>query len=190
MNALFSPGSIITITGAVLSVIGLLAYFTNATNLSVPTFFYGVPILLIGLSLKTVELPPAKKIIKSTSLDLKEENCIPELKKVLKDVTGWKYGPAAHLESSLKVLQLWDIDNPPMLQEVEELVTDQGYGIRLRFELGGVSIERWKEKQNRLSRFFAQGLKAELTSPSSGLLDLVLTPQTKTQETRNQNGTS
>ena len=190
MNALLSPGSIITISGASLSVIGLLAYFANATNLSVPTFFYGVPILLIGLSLKTVELPPAKKLVDSTSLNSEKSTKSPELLKVVKDVTGWKYGPAAHLESSLKVLKLWDIDNPPKLQEVEELFTEKGYGIRLRFELAGVSLERWEEKQDRLSRFFAKGLKADLISPSSGVLDLVLTPQSTTQEPNKQNGAS
>ena len=188
MNALLSPGSIITITGASLSVIGLLAYFTNATNLSVPTFFYGVPILLIGLSLKTVELPPARKIINKSSIESIQEN--PELKKVVKDVTGWKYGPAAHLESSLKVLRLWDIDNPPKLQEVEEFLSDSGYGIRLRFELAGVSLEKWQDKEARLSRFFAQGLKAEITSPSSGVLDLILTPKTNSTEQANNEGTS
>ena len=188
MNALFSPGSIITVTGAVLSVIGLFAYFTNATNLSVPTFFYGVPILLIGLSLKTVELPPAKNLSNSLSLNSKELKESSELKKVLKDVTGWKYGPAAHLESSLKVLKLWDIDNPPKLQEVEELITEEGYGLRLRFEIAGVAIERWQEKQDRLGRFFEKGLQAKLLSPSPDVLDLVLTPKTNSQGPNDQNG--
>tara|TARA_Y100001968_G_scaffold332981_1_gene393414 strand:- start:379 stop:945 length:567 start_codon:yes stop_codon:yes gene_type:complete len=188
MKALFSPGSIITISGASLSVIGLLAYFTDATNLSVPTFFYGVPILLIGLSLKTVELPPAKKIIHNASIDNIQVNS--ELKKVVKDVTGWKYGPASHLESSLKVLRLWDIDNPPQLKEVEELISDSGYGIRLRFELAGVSLERWQEKEARLSRFFAKNLKAKLITPSPGLIDLILTPEANTKTANNQNGTS
>tara|TARA_Y100001968_G_scaffold292474_1_gene297713 strand:+ start:24322 stop:24888 length:567 start_codon:yes stop_codon:yes gene_type:complete len=188
MKALFSPGSIITITGASLSVIGLLAYFTDATNLSVPTFFYGVPILLIGLSLKTVELPPVKKILCDTTITSIKENS--ELKKVVKDVTGWKYGPAAHLESSLKVLRLWDIDNPPKLSEVEELISEEGYGIRLRFELAGVSLERWKEKEARLSRFFAKGLEAKLITPSPGLLDLILTPPKINTAPNNENGPS
>ena len=179
MNALFSPGSIITIAGAALSVIGLIAYFTNATNLSVPTFFYGVPILLIGLSLKTVELPPAKKIINFDKKELKEKTS-NELKKVVKDVTGWKYGPAAHLESSLKVLKLWDIDNPPKLLEVEELLFKEGYGIRLRYEIAGVSLERWQDKQERLGRFFAKGLNAKLITPSSGIIDIILSPKSNT----------
>tara|TARA_B100000700_G_C15022359_1_gene846386 strand:+ start:245 stop:817 length:573 start_codon:yes stop_codon:yes gene_type:complete len=190
MNVLFSPGSIITITGALLSVIGLFAYFTNATNLSVPTFFYGVPILLIGLSLKTVELPPAKKIKITSSVEEAKVNGSEELKKVVKDVSGWKYGPIAHLDSSLKVLRLWDIDNPPKLQEVEELNINGRYGIRLRFELGNVSMERWEEKKDRLSRFFAKDLKAEILSPSPGLVDLMLIPKTSTNTKPNQDGTT
>tara|TARA_Y100001968_G_scaffold113443_1_gene102854 strand:+ start:1977 stop:2549 length:573 start_codon:yes stop_codon:yes gene_type:complete len=190
MNALFSPGSIITVTGSLLSVIGLLAYFTNATNLSVPTFFYGVPILLIGLSLKTVELPPARQVTNDSSINSLRANGSSELQKVVKDVTGWKYGPAAHLESSLKVLRLWDLDNPPKLKEIEELNTDEGYGIRLRFEIEGVSMERWQEKQDRLGRFFDKGLKADLISPSSGVIDLLLTPQTNSKEPLDKNGTN
>tara|TARA_Y100001968_G_scaffold307906_1_gene326139 strand:- start:107 stop:658 length:552 start_codon:yes stop_codon:yes gene_type:complete len=177
MNVLFSPGSIITVLGALLSVIGLVAYFTNATNLSVPTFFYGVPILLIGLSLKTVELPPAKLLKPSSSIKKIKEIGAPELSKVVKDVTGWKYGPAAHLESSLKVLKLWDIDNPPRLIEVEELGSEIGYGIRLRFELCGVPYERWEKQKERLGRFFAKDLEAKLTTPTEGILDLRLSPK-------------
>ena len=177
MNALLSPGSIITVAGSFLSVIGLLAFFSNATNLSVPTFFYGVPILLIGLSLKTVELPPSKKLISTSETDKINALRPPEIKKLVKDVTGWKYGPAAHLESSLKVLNLWDIDNPPKLQEIEELEVEGRYKIRLRFQLGGVSLQKWEERQDRLSRFFAKGLKAEILSPSSDLIDLILISQ-------------
>ena len=181
MNKLFSPGSIITVTGAVLSVIGLVAYFSNATNLSVPTFFYGVPILLIGLSLKTVELPPARRVVPNSKFKEVRERGAKELAAVLKDVTSFKYGPATHLESSLKVLKLWDIDNPPRLIEIEELDIEGKYGLRLRFELAGVPLDQWEAKQDRLSRFFAKGLKAELISPTSEVLDLMLLPQTSTQ---------
>ena len=178
MNPLFSPGSIITVTGAMLSVIGLLAYFTNATNLSVPTFFYGVPILLVGLSLKTVELPPAKKVGSSSALvpDIDKESA-EELRKVVKDVTGWKYGPAAHLESSLKVLNLWDQAEPPQLLEIEEMETMEGYGLRLRFKMAGVAINRWQEKEERLGRFFAKGLEAKLVSNDPKEVDLMLLPK-------------
>ena len=64
MKKYLSPANIIVTTGGVLAFVGMTAYFTDSVNLSVPTFFYGVPILLIGLGLKTSEIPPVKLIDK------------------------------------------------------------------------------------------------------------------------------
>ena len=177
MNKLLSPGNLITIGGASLSLIGLTAYFTDATNLSVPTFFYGVPIFLIGISLKTTEVPPALRVVSEKQFALEREKGPEELGKLIKDVTRWRYGQSCQLEASLRVLKLWDIDNPPQLIEIEELVKDGNYGIRMRFEMAGVKIERWNDKQERLGRFFAKGLNAELFCPNPGEIDLTLLPQ-------------
>ena len=176
MNKLLSPGNLITIGGATLSLIGLTAYFTDATNLSVPTFFYGVPIFLIGISLKTTEVPPALRIVSKSKFATEREKGPKELDKLIKDVTRWRYGQSCQLESSLRVLKLWDIDNPPQLIEVEELVKDGNYGIRMRFEMAGVPLERWNSQKERLGRFFAKGLCAELFCPKPGEIDLTLLP--------------
>ena len=53
MKKYLSPGNLIVTAGGVLAFVGMTAYFTDSVNLSVPTFFYGVPIFLIGLVLKT-----------------------------------------------------------------------------------------------------------------------------------------
>ena len=177
MNKLLSPGNLITIGGASLSIIGLTAYFTNATNLSVPTFFYGVPIFLIGLSLKTTEVPPAKRVVSSEKFASARDKAPKELENLVKDVTRWRYGQSCQLESSLRVLKLWDIDNPPQLIEIEELLKDGDYGVRMRFDMAGVNIEKWNDQQERLGRFFAKGLKAELFSPSPGEIDITLLPK-------------
>jgi hypothetical protein len=66
MNELISPGSLITIAGGVLTVVGALAYGAGNANLSLPTIFYGIPILLGGLALKSSELPPARRNTQST----------------------------------------------------------------------------------------------------------------------------
>ena len=79
--------------------------------------------------------------------------------------------------TSLRVLKLWDIDNPPQLTEVEELVKGGNYGIRMRFEMAAVSLERWNAQKERLGRFFAKGLCAELFCPTPGAIDLILLPQ-------------
>ena len=182
MKEIVSPANLITVTGAVLTVIGCIAYLTGAANLSVPTLFYGFPIFLGGLALKSTEIKPAIKI---TSKDFKQEE-VPELTKLIKDVTRWRYGQHAHLESSLKVLNLWDQANPPQLLEIEELRTIEGYGVRLRFQIAGVPLAKWEEKEDRLGRFFAKGLRAKLISNNPKEIDLMLLPKQEKESNQNQ----
>tara|TARA_B100000700_G_C14699223_1_gene693687 strand:- start:118 stop:681 length:564 start_codon:yes stop_codon:yes gene_type:complete len=182
MKELLSPANLITVTGSVLTVIGCLAYLTGAANLSVPTLFYGFPIFLGGLALKTTEIRPAKQIVPESEFTQIREGGPPELSKLLKDVTRWRYGQHAHLESSLKALQLWDQANPPQLLEIEEIEINNEYGMRLRFMIAGVSLNRWEEKQERLGRFFAKGLEAKVISQGSKEVDLLLLPKQQTKE--------
>lgn len=190
MKDLFSPGSFVTVAGGVLSVVGVIAYLNGNANLSLPTFFYGVPILLGGLALKSSELEPAKRVVQASVMQDARKGAPPELIKLVNDVTRWRYGQKAHLESSLEVLNLWDEENPPQLREVEELDTPNGYGVRLRFDLAGVPLERWHERKDRLGRFFAKGLVAELESASPEQVDLTLQPAQTSSSKTGQHGES
>jgi hypothetical protein len=177
MQALLSPGSLVTVAGATLSVIGWIGYATGNPNLSLPTIFYGIPILLGGLALKSSELPPARRLTPAAQLrSLREQPDSEPLRKLLADVTRWRYGQKAHLESSLEVLKLWDEDTPPQLETIEELDCSGRYGLRLRFTLGAVPLERWQAQQERLGRFFGSGLRAELKPLGSRGLELGLLP--------------
>jgi len=177
MQALFSPGSLVTIAGAVLTVIGSIAYATDSPNLSLAGVFYGVPVLLGGLALKSSELPPAERITPAAALkDLRQQPASEPLRKLLADVTRWRYGQKAHLESSLEALKLWDEDDPPQLLTVEEREHHGGYGLRLLFDCQGVPFARWQERQERLGRFFGPGLRAELDQPVAGRVGLSLLP--------------
>lgn len=176
MKELFAPGSLVTIGGGVLTVVGAVAYATGSANLSLPTIFYGIPILLGGLALKSSELPPARRVTPASELKAEREKAAPELAKLLGDVTRWRYGQKAHLESSLEALKLWDEDNPPQLEEIEELNSAEGYGLRLRFQPNAVPLERWQDKRERLGRFFAKGLRAELNAVDEDRFDLMLLP--------------
>jgi hypothetical protein len=179
MQALTSPGSLVTLAGAVLTVIGTIAYLGDNANLSLPTIFYGIPILLGGLALKSSELPPAQRQTPPSALRaLREQSASEPLRKLLADITRWRYGQKAHLESSLEALKLWDEENPPRLETVEELDCEGAYGLRLGFALEGVPLERWQERQERLGRFFGPGLRAELRSDAAGHLLLSLLPRT------------
>lgn len=178
MQALTSPGSLVTLAGAALTVIGTIAYLGDNANLSLPTIFYGIPILLGGLALKSSELPPARRLTPPAALrSLREKSSSEPLRKLLADVTRWRYGQKAHLESSLEALKLWDEDTPPSLESVEELDCDGAYGLRLRFHIGAVPLERWQERQDRLGRFFGPGLRAELGSDDPTHLCLSLLPR-------------
>ena len=177
MQALLSPGSLVTIAGASLSVIGWLGYASGNPNLSLPTIFYGIPILLGGLALKSSELPPARRLTPPERFrELRERPENEPLRKLLADVLRWRYGQKAHLESSLEVLKLWDEDNPPELLSVEELDQDGGYGLCLRFRSGAVPFPRWQERRERLGRFFGSGLIAELEARDPDGIQLTLLP--------------
>ncbi|UPM50321.1 DUF2854 domain-containing protein [Synechococcus sp. A10-1-5-1] len=177
MLAIASPGSLVTLAGAALSVIGWIGYATSNPNLSLPTIFYGIPILLGGLALKSSELPPAELLpAESEAVALREEASSKTLRKLVKDVTRWRYGQKAHLESSLEALKLWDEDQPPQLVSVAERAIGGRYAVAMRFRCEGVPYERWQDKQDRLGRFFDRGLRAELSEPSKGEVLLELLP--------------
>ena len=177
MLAIASPGSLVTLAGADLSVIGWVGYATSNPNLSLPTIFYGIPILLGGLALKSSELPPAELLpAQADAVALREEASSKTLRKLVKDVTRWRYGQKAHLESSLEALKLWDEDQPPQLISVAERAVDGRYAVAMRFRCEGVPFARWQEKQDRLGRFFDRDLRAELSEPSSGEVLLELLP--------------
>lgn len=179
MRALLSPGSLVTVTGAALTVIGSIAYATDSPNLSLPTIFYGIPILLGGLALKSSELPPAERLTPASALrELRQQPASEPLRKLLADVTRWRYGQKAHLESSLEALKLWNEELPPQLVAVEELDLSGGYGLRLLFESPGVAFERWQERQERLGRFFGPQLRAELSQAGPDRISLSLLPLT------------
>jgi hypothetical protein len=177
MQAIASPGSLITIAGAVLTVIGSIAYVTDSPTLSLAGVFYGVPVLLGGLALKSSELPPAELVPPSPEAEaLREAEASQPLRKLVKDVNRWRYGQKAHLESSLEALKLWDDDAPPQLVAIEELEHAGRYGLRLQFETHGVDFQRWQDRQERLGRFFGPDLRAELSQAGAGRLSLSLLP--------------
>ena len=160
MKKYLSPANIIVSVGGVLAFVGMTAYFTDSVNLSVPTFFYGVPIFLIGLGLKTSEIAPVILIDKA-NFNQNKFNRPKELTALANDVTRWRYGIKAHLESSLEALNLWDEDSPPQLRVIEEITKGDKNGLRMHFEINAVPVEKWFEKQERLNRFFFKGLESE-----------------------------
>ena len=105
MKKYLSPANIITVAGGALAFIGMTAYFTDSVNLSVPTFFYGVPILLIGLGLKTSEIPPVKLVNKN---DFRTDR-FNRPKELTELATDWSYRYGVlpkSVESLIQVMKL------------------------------------------------------------------------------------
>ncbi len=181
MQAIASPGSLITIAGAALTVVGSIAYVTDSPTLSLAGVFYGVPVLLGGLALKSSELPPVELVPPSAeALALREAEASQPLRKLVKDVNRWRYGQKAHLESSLEALKLWDEQDPPQLLRVAERAEDGGYGLDLTFQCQAVGLERWQARQDRLGRFFGPGLRAEVSALGKSKVLIRLRPQGST----------
>jgi hypothetical protein len=174
-SRLISPGSLVTVVGALLTVVGSVAYLNDNANLSLPTIFYGIPILLGGLALKSSELPPPLRIPPPQALrELRQQPENLPLSRLLADVSRWRYGQKAHLESSLEALKLWDEDNPPQLLRVEECDQNGQYGLKLRFDCQGVAFTRWQALEDRLGRFFGKGLRCRVSEPEPGQVELML----------------
>ena len=181
MQAIASPGSLITIAGAVLTVVGSIAYVTDSPTLSLAGVFYGVPVLLGGLALKSSELPPAELVEPSPEAEaLRTAEASQPLRKLVKDVNRWRYGQKAHLESSLEALKLWDEQDPPQLLRVAEQAEDGGYGIDLTFQCQGVGFDRWQARQDRLGRFFGPGLRADVSQLGKSKVVVRLRPLLET----------
>jgi hypothetical protein len=130
--------------------------------------------------------PPARRVTPKAQFRAEREAASPELVKLLNDVTRWRYGQKAHLESSLEALKLWDEDKPSQLLEIEEISSDKGYGLRMRFACEAVGLERWQERSERLGRFFAKGLEAQIIPLENDQLDLTLLP--KSDATTSEHG--
>ena len=154
--------------GALLTVVGAIAYATGNATLNLAGFFYGIPLALAGLALKTSELKPVPFSQPTTEAVgvLREQQATDIQKKICKDVTRYCYGQEAHLDSSLDALKLASNEKlRPSLTGLREESRDGVYALVLEFDSPNVSIDAWQEKQDRISRFFGPGIRAEAHHP-------------------------
>ncbi|MGA7932092.1 MAG: DUF2854 domain-containing protein, partial [Kovacikia sp.] len=148
--------------GGALTLIGFFAYFSNQATLNLAGFFYGIPLLLGGLALKAAELQPVP-LMQPTSdqvLALRERQATVTQNQIRKDVTRYRYGQKAHLDSSLSFLGLSPTDEQrPVLVGVKEGETDGAYTLVLEFESPQFPLEVWQQKQEKMTNFFGPGIR-------------------------------
>lgn len=179
-----SLGSLGLVVGGILSIIGFSAYFfsDNAT-LNLVGFFYGIPLLLGGFALKAAELKPVSYSQPSSPeiVALREQQATSTQNQIRQDVTRYRYGQEAHLDSSLEYLGLSPSDEErPVLQGVREAAIDGAYALILEFESPLIPFATWTAKQEKLDKFFGSGLQVKLSQPAEEQVEvaLITTPQT------------
>lgn len=170
-------GNLLTVVGTALTLVGFYAYFVidNAT-LNLAGFFYGIPLLLGGLALKSAELKPVPLAKASAEvLKLRQSQATKTQNQVRQDVTRFRYGQEAHLDVALEKLGLSPSDDErPELVALREENRNGAYTLVLAFTSPHVPFETWQEKQERISRFFGPGLHAEVSQSQDDRVEVAL----------------
>lgn len=163
--------------GLVLGGVGLVAYFADNATLNLIGFFYGIPLILGGLALKSAEIKPVP-FSQPTSpevLALREQQATPTQNQIRKDVTRYRYGQKAHLDTSLSHLGLSPTDEErPVITGIREIEVEGAYSLVLEFESPLLPFEVWQQKQQKIESFFGPDIRVELTQPASDRVDVAL----------------
>lgn len=172
-----SLGSFGLVVGGILAVIGFVAYGTGNSTLNLIGFFYGIPIFLGGMALKAAELTPVP-VTQPTSpeiLALRAQQATTTQNQVRGDVTRYRYGQKAHLDTSLERLGLSPTDEErPDIVGLREAEIEGAYALILEFESPMISLDSWQAKRDKIERFFGPGVQAVLDQPSEDHIELSL----------------
>ncbi|PPT07114.1 Cyanobacterial protein [Geitlerinema sp. FC II] len=177
-----SLAAIALIAGAAITVIGFGAYFSGNATLNLAGFFYGIPILLIGLALKSAELPPIPVTQETPPevLKLREEQATDTQNQIRNDVTRYRYAERAHLLETLEHLGLSPNDKErPVLEGLREEAVDGAYALILEFDSPRISLETWKGKCDDMTTFFGPGVRVEVQQPDEDFIDVALISDAK-----------
>jgi hypothetical protein len=175
------------VVGGILTIVGFIAFFIldNAT-LNLIGFFYGIPILLGGLALKAAELEPAPYAPPTADeiVALRDRQATATQTQIRKDVTRFRYGQRAHLDTSLKALKLSPTDEEcPMLKNIREEDIDGAYALVLQFESPFFPAPAWKDKQQKMTGFFGPGVRVEVNALDEEVVEIALIANPETSET-------
>jgi hypothetical protein len=173
----FSLATIGLTVGGIMTIAGIVAYFTDYVTINLVGFSYGIPILLGGLAFKITELKPVPVTQPATAEveALRSTQATSTQKQVFRDVTRYWYGQDAHLDSSLKKLGLSpNSQEEPQLKGVYEANIDGCYSLVLDFDSPHIPLETWQGKQAKIETFFGPGIRATIDSPQESMVQLAL----------------
>ena len=160
------PLSLVLINlGGLLALIGFFAYAIQDATFNLIGFFYGIPLFLGGLALKSAELEPVPfdRLTPANLIKLRDEQATPTLNQIRKDVTRFRYGQEAHLDIALEKLGLAPSDEDrPILRSLQESEIGGAYALTLNFYSPFMSLAVWQEKQEKITKFFGPGIHANI----------------------------
>jgi Protein of unknown function (DUF2854) len=179
----FSLGTVGLVVGGIMSVAGIYAYTIGNSTVNLVGFFYGIPILLGGLALKSSEVKPVTELKPSSNemLKLREIQATSTQKQIRKDVCRYRYGIRAHLDEVLEKLGLSPTSEecPKLVGLYEQVATTdslpEAYSLVLRFHAPLIPWETWLQKQDKFTSFFGPGIVATVSQTDDQLIDLHLT---------------
>jgi hypothetical protein len=173
----FSLANIGLVVGSILTVVGFIAYANDNATLNLAGFFYGIPVLLGGLALKSAELEPTPFTQESSSeiLALREQKATDTQKQIIGDVTRYRYGQDAHLDTSLKSLGLApNNQEAAKLTGIRELETDSAYTLVLEFDSPFIPFETWEQKREKIEKFFGPNVRVNLNHPQENKVEVAI----------------
>lgn len=156
------PLSLVLINvGGLLALIGFFAYAIDDATWNLIGFFYGIPLFLGGLALKSAELEPVPFTVLTPAnlVKLREQQATPTLNQIRKDVTRYRYGQEAHLDIALEKLGLAPSDDDrPVLKGLQESEIGGAYALTLEFYSPFMSLDVWQGKHEKITKFFGPGI--------------------------------
>ena len=170
-------GGVLLSIGSILTLIGFVAYFRDMATLNLAGFFYGIPILLGGAALRAAELEPVPytQTPSDTVVALRDKTATQTQNQVRKDVTRYRYGQEAHLDLALERLGLSPNDKQrPVLSGLREELRDGAYALVLEFESPYMPLDTWKEKHEKIEKFFGPNIRAEIDARPDDCMELAL----------------
>ncbi|MEM7554398.1 MAG: DUF2854 domain-containing protein [Cyanobacteria bacterium P01_A01_bin.84] len=173
-----SLGTLGLSVGTVLTLIGFIAYAVDYATLNLAGFFYGIPLLLGGLALKTSELKPVPFSTPTSPsvLELRKQKATSTQNKIREDITRFRYGQDIHLDTSLSHLGLGaSEDEYPIVVGLRETDLDGHYCMILEFESPDISIDVWEAKKEKMTKFFGPGVEVKVTEIEENKIELALT---------------
>jgi hypothetical protein len=172
------PFALLCLTvGGLLTTIGIAAYILDYAALNIAGFFYGIPLILAGLALKITELkpvpvtqPPSPEVS-----NLRAQQATSTQSQIWQDVTRYRYGQSAHLDSTLKALGLSPTEEErPELIGIYETTRAGAYTLVLEFDSPLIDFEVWQQKQEKMTQFFGPGVQVELSQPGDDQVDVAI----------------